>query len=161
MSTATSTSNPSTREPYWLSMKIGHQIYAVPLSEVNEVIRDEELTPVPGAATDLLGIRHLRGRIMPVLDGRRRLGLTDMSPQNPEQVRVITLSCAGQLIGFRVDEVGELLNIHDAEVAAPQAGRATRSDDPVSGVLSWQNDFVALLDPARLCRMQTEVAHVA
>jgi purine-binding chemotaxis protein CheW len=161
MSAVADTLNNSARETHWLSFKIGHQIYAVPLSDVSEVIRDEELTPVPGAAADLLGIRHLRGRIMPVLDGRRRLGLTDMPPQNPEQVRVITLSCAGQLIGFRVDEVGELLNIRDAEISAPQAGRAGRRDDPVSGVLSWQNDFVALLDPGRLCRMETEAAHVA
>lgn len=161
MSAVPNTLKAFARESCWLSLKIGHQIYAVPLNEVSEVIRDAELTPVPGAAVDLLGIRHLRGRIMPVLDGRRRLGLTDMPPQNPEHVRVITLSCAGQLIGFRVDEVGELLNIKDSDVSAPQAGRADRCDDPVSGVLSWQNDFVALLDPSRLCRMDAEAAHVA
>ena len=48
----------------------------------------------------MLGIRHLRGRIMPVLDGRRRLGLTDMPPQNPEQVRVITIGDDEPLIAY-------------------------------------------------------------
>jgi len=145
----------------WLSFQIGHQRYAAPLGEVSEVLRDGELTPVPGAASDLLGIRHLRGRIMPVLDGRRRLGLPEQPPADAERVRVVMLSHAGQMVGLRVDAVGELLNIAGAEVAPPQIGRANRTDDPVSGVLSWQEGFVALLDIGRLCRLTTENTHGA
>lgn len=149
------------RGDQWLSFQIGHQLYAAPLGEVSEVLRDGELTPVPGAASDLLGIRHLRGRIMPVLDGRRRLGLPDQPPVNVERVRVVMLSHAGQLVGLKVDAVGELLNIGGKDVAPPPAGRACREDDPVSGVLSWQDGFVALLDIGRLCRLTTENTHVA
>lgn len=154
---------PSANEPgdLWLSFQIGHQLYAAPLGEVSEVLRDGELTPVPGAAPDLLGIRHLRGRIMPVLDGRRRLGLSDQPPVDPERARVVMLSHAGQMVGLQVDAVGELLNIGGKEVAPPPAGRACRQDDPVSGVLSWQDGFVALLDIGRLCRLTTENTHVA
>ncbi|HEY8328585.1 MAG TPA: chemotaxis protein CheW, partial [Rhodanobacter sp.] len=63
------------RAQHWLSFRIGTQLYAALLDDVSEVIRDGDLTPVPGAAPDLLGVRHLRGRIVPVMDGRRRLGL--------------------------------------------------------------------------------------
>jgi purine-binding chemotaxis protein CheW len=149
------------RGDLWLSFRIGHQLYAAPLGEVSEVLRDGELTPVPGAAPDLLGVRHLRGRIMPVLDGRRRLGLPDQPPVDAERVRVVMLSHAGQLVGLQVDAVGELLNIGGKEVAPPPAGRACRQDDPVTGVLSWQDGFVALLDIGRLCRLKTENTHVA
>lgn len=145
----------------WLSFQIGQQRYAAPLGAVSEVLRDGELTPVPGAASDVLGIRHLRGRIMPVLDGRRRLGLPEQPPVDAERARVVMLSHAGQMVGLRVDAVGELLNIGGAEVAPPQSGRANRPDDPVSGVLSWQDGFVALLDIGRLCRLTTENTHVA
>ncbi len=149
------------RGDLWLSFRIGHQLYAAPLGEVSEVLREGELTPVPGAAPDLLGIRHLRGRIMPVLDGRRRLGLPDQPPVDSERVRVVMLSHAGQLVGLQVDAVGELLNIGGKEVAPPPAGRACRRDDPVTGVLSWQDGFVALLDIGKLCRLTTENTHVA
>ncbi|MDE2247672.1 MAG: purine-binding chemotaxis protein CheW [Pseudomonadota bacterium] len=145
----------------WLSFQIGQQLYAAPLGEVSEVLRDGELTPVPGAAPDLLGVRHLRGRIMPVLDGRRRLGVQEQPPADAERARVVMLSHAGQLVGLRVDGVGELLNIGGQEVAPPPAGRGCRQDDPVSGVLSWKDGFVALLDIGRLCRLTTESAHVA
>lgn len=151
MSAVASVTDP--RGQHWLSFQIGAQLYAAPLIDVSEVIRIGELTPVPGSAADLLGIRHLRGRIVPVLDGRLRLGLPVLPAADPECMRVVMLSSAGQLVGLRVDAVGELLSSDDAEIAPPPPGRASRSDDPVSGVLPWQGGFVALLDVRRLCRM--------
>ncbi|MGP1667146.1 MAG: chemotaxis protein CheW [Rhodanobacter sp.] len=137
----------------WLSFHIGEQLYAAPLAEVSEVIRIGELTPVPGVAADVLGVRHLRGRIVPVLDGRMRLGLPALPALDPEHARVVMLAHEAHLIGLRVDSVGELLNTEGREIAPPPPGRANRVDDPVSGVLAWQGGFVALLDVRRLCRL--------
>jgi purine-binding chemotaxis protein CheW len=145
----------------WLSFRIGTQLYAALLADVDEVIRDGELTPVPGAADDLLGVRHLRGRIVPVMDGRRRLGLPTLPATDPAEVRIVMLSHGGQQVGLRVDAVGELVNSEGQEIAPPPSGRSTRPDDPVSGVLAWQGGFVALLDVRRLCRLNPEGGHVA
>lgn len=149
------------QERHWLSFLIGAQLYAAPLNEVSEVIRIGELTPVPGAAADLLGIRLLRGRIVPVLDGRRRLGLPALPPVDPATVRIVMLTHAGQLAGVQVDAVGELLCSDGIDIAPPPPGRASRPDDPVGGVLSWQGGFVALLDVRQLCRFGGEGNHVA
>ncbi|EIL96845.1 chemotaxis protein CheW [Rhodanobacter thiooxydans] len=146
---------------HWLSFRIGTQLYAAPLDEVSEVIRDGDLTPVPGAAPDLLGVRHLRGRIVPVMDGRRRLGLPALPAADPATARVVMLAQAGQRVGLRVDAVGELLCSDGIEIAPPPPGRASRNDDPVSGVLAWQGGFVALLDVRRLCRADDGSGHVA
>ncbi|WP_426700463.1 chemotaxis protein CheW [Rhodanobacter sp. Col0626] len=149
------------RSQHWLSFRIGEQLYAALLADVGEVIRDGDLTPVPGSATDLLGVRHLRGRIVPVMDGRRRLGLPTLPVADPVTVRIVMLSHAGQQVGLLVDAVGELLCSDGLEIAPPPPGRASRSDDPVSGVLAWQDGFVALLDVRRLCRLSGEESHVA
>ncbi|KZC17902.1 chemotaxis protein CheW [Rhodanobacter sp. FW510-R12] len=151
----------ASHEQHWLSFRIGAQLYAAPLADVSEVIRDGDLTPVPGAAGDLLGVRHLRGRIVPVMDGRRRLGLSPSPPADPLTVRIVMLAHAGQQVGLRVDAVGELLGSDGREIAPPPPGRADRRDDPVSGVLAWQGGFVALLDVRRLCRLDGEDGHVA
>jgi purine-binding chemotaxis protein CheW len=137
----------------WLSFRLGGQLYATPLAQVSEVIRDGELTPVPGAASDLLGIRHLRGRIVPVLDGRRRLDLSDVFEGDEAEVRVVMLAYGTQLVGLRVDAVGDLIAPETKDVAPPLPGGAPRDDDPVHGVLPWQGGFVALLDVRRLCRL--------
>jgi purine-binding chemotaxis protein CheW len=151
------TASPSPEHTHWLTFQLDGQAYAAPLAQVNEVIRVGEVTPVPGAAPDLLGVRHLRGRVVPVLDGRRRLGLAPRESDG-DSVRVVMLTHAGHCIGLRVDEVGELLLPGDDAVAPPPPGRAARSDDPVIGVLPWKGGFVALLDVPRLCRLAEAAA---
>jgi purine-binding chemotaxis protein CheW len=153
----TSSATPSTA-PHWLTFQLDGQAYAAPLAQVSEVIRMGEVTPVPGAAADLLGVRHLRGRVVPVLDGRRRLGLAPHDADG-DSVRVVMLTHAAHWIGLRVDAVGELLLPSDAAIAPPPPGRAARTDDPVTGVLPWKGGFVALLDVRRLCRLpETDAA---
>jgi purine-binding chemotaxis protein CheW len=139
-----------------LSFRLGEQLYATPLAQVSEVIRDGELTPVPGAPSDLLGIRHLRGRIVPVLDGRRRLGLPEAQPGNEADARLVMLAYGSHLVGVRVDAVGDMVSLDAAQIAPPPPGRAEREDDPVQGVLPWQGAFVALLDVRRFCRLPLE-----
>ena len=146
---------------HWLTFHLGAQVYAAPLVEVSEVIRPGEITPVPGAAADLLGVRHLRGRIVPVMDGRRRLALAAQPEPDPAAVRVVMLARDGHLVGLRVDAVGELLSTAGADIASPPPGRVRRADDPVRGVLPWHGGFVALLDVRRLCRLEQGGGNVA
>jgi purine-binding chemotaxis protein CheW len=137
----------------WLSFRLAGQRYAAPLAQVSEVIREGELTPVPGAAGDLLGIRHLRGRIVPVMDGRLRLGLPPLeSDTDATAVRLVVLSHEHHLVGLRVDAVGELLDVAPEAIAPPPPDRALRADDPVYGVLAVPGGFVALLHVPHLCR---------
>ena len=146
--------HPSNQKaPHWLTFQLDGQAYAAPLAQVSEVIRVGEVTPVPGAAADLLGVRHLRGRVVPVLDGRRRRGLPSLDADDGESVRVVMLTYAGHWVGLRVDAVGELLLPGEAAIAPPPPGRAVRADDPVTGVLPWIGGFVALRDVRRLCRL--------
>ena len=137
---------------HWLTFQLDGQAYAAPLAQVSEVIRMGEVTPVPGAAADLLGVRHLRGRVVPVLDGRRRLGLNPRDADG-DSVRVVMLAHGAHWVGLRVDAVGELLLPGDAVAVPPPPGRAARIEDPVTGLLPWKGGFVALLDVRRLCRL--------
>jgi purine-binding chemotaxis protein CheW len=147
------------REP-WLSFQLEGQHYAVLLSQVSEVIRDGIPTPVPGAAADLLGICHLRGNIVPVMDGRRRLGFSHAEGGDPASVRIVVFAHETHRVGLRVDAVGDLLQPKPEAIEPPPA-RSGRVDDPVQAVMGWHGGFVALLDVVRLCRLNQELKDVA
>lgn len=145
--------NASSPDGMWLGFSLKGQRYAVSLASVREVIRPGDITPVPGAPHDVLGVVNLRGQIVPVLDGRRRFGLDgQVDDADLDQQRVIVFDDAGSVVGMRIDVIGEMLQFDADEVAPPPPGRAERRDDPVSGVISRSDGFVALVDVGRLCR---------
>ncbi|MBB3225570.1 purine-binding chemotaxis protein CheW [Luteibacter sp. Sphag1AF] len=138
----------------WLGFILKEQRYAVLLSSVREVIRCGDVTPVPGAPRDVLGILNLRGQIVPVLDGRRRFGLDgSVEPALEDGQRVMVFDDEGSIVGMRIDAIGDMLDLDAGEVAPPPPGRASRRDDPVSGVVTRHDGFIALVDVQRLCRV--------
>jgi purine-binding chemotaxis protein CheW len=138
----------------WLGFVLDGQRYAVTLSCVREVIRCGDVTPVPGAPAEVLGIVNLRGQIVAVLDGRNRLGLPAAAESEfVESGRIVVLENDGGVVGMRIDAIGDMLQLDASEIAAPPPGRAPRRDDPVSGVVTCDDGFVALVDVQRLCRV--------
>jgi purine-binding chemotaxis protein CheW len=137
----------------WLGFSLKGQRYAVSLASVREVIRPGDITPVPGAPDDVLGVVNLRGQIVPVLDGRRRFGLDGTLEEGAEDARrVIVFDDDGTVVGMRIDVIGDMLTFKADDVAPPPPGRAERRDDPVSGVLTRDDGFIALVDVQKLCR---------
>lgn len=137
----------------WLGFSLKGQQYAVSLTAVREVIRPGDITPVPGSPSDVLGIVNLRGQIVPVLDGRRRFGLDgEAAADELDAQRVIVFDDAGTIVGLRIDVIGDMLQFDPAAIALPPPGRAARRDDPVSGVITRDDGFIALVDVGRLCR---------
>jgi purine-binding chemotaxis protein CheW len=136
----------------WLGFSLKGQRYAVPLASVREVIRPGDITPVPGGPHDVLGIVNLRGQIVPVLDGRCRFGLDHGEDAGAEDAhRVIVFDNGGAVVGMLIDVIGEMLQFDAADVDLPPPGRADRRDDPVTGVITRDDGFIALIDVARLC----------
>lgn len=137
----------------WIGFELAGQRYAVDLGQVREIVRPPEITPVPGAAGDVLGVISLRGGILGVLDGCRRLGLATECPATAD-VRLVVFALEGGPVALRVDAIGDVIEAPRAALQAPPAGRSVRADDPVSAVLTDARGFVAVLDAARLCHLQ-------
>lgn len=138
----------------WLGFELAGERYAVPLADVREVIRPDPPTPVPGAPAEVLGIVSLRGTIVTVLDGRRRLGLDDTANGGGPGQRVVVFQHEHDDVGILVDALQDVLDLDldSEELMPPPPGRASCSDDPVLGVLTCGEGFVTLLDAGKLCR---------
>jgi purine-binding chemotaxis protein CheW len=121
----------------------GHE-YALPLACVVEVVRMAALAPVPDAPAHVLGLLDLRGRVVPVLDLRRRLGLAPAEPGLSTPICVVEAGGRGfGLVADAVTDVRPLLGPVERPAGAPQ-------DSPVAGVAHVDGRLVSVLDPARL-----------
>jgi len=135
----------------WIGFTLAGQSYAAPVGRVQEVIRPQDIAPVPGAPAAMRGLMNLRGRLLPVLDGRMRLALRGGVCCDDAAVRVLVLDSEGEKTGLLVEAVGELIRFDENAVGPPPAGRTARVHDPVRGVIRSASGFTALLDVTRLC----------
>jgi purine-binding chemotaxis protein CheW len=121
----------------------GHE-YALPLGCVVEVVRMAALAPVPDAPPHVLGLLDLRGRVVPVLDLRRRLGLAAAEPGLSTPICVV--EAGGRGFGLVADAVTDV-----RPLAGPVERLGDAADDrPVAGAAHVDGRLVSVLDPARL-----------
>ncbi len=134
----------------WLGFELAGHDYAVPLGDVREIIRPEPPAPVPGAPAEVLGIVNLRGSIVTVLDGCRRLGL-DTGNRGPDQ-RVVIFQADDEKIGVRIDALRDVLDLDSGEWMPTAPAPAVRCHDPVLGIVHRDGSVITLLDAGKLCR---------
>ncbi len=89
--------------------ELGAERYGVDIATVYEIIRYQPITAVPRAPAFVEGIINLRGRIIPVVDLRARLGLT--TSEMTKATRIVVAETAGTRVGLIVDGVSEVLMV--------------------------------------------------
>jgi purine-binding chemotaxis protein CheW len=88
----------------YVRFRIAQEAYAVSVLNVLEVASLGEVTPVPGAPREILGVRNLRGKILPVIDLAALLGTRRTQPP----ARLLVAESQGRQAGLAIDEVTEV-----------------------------------------------------
>jgi purine-binding chemotaxis protein CheW len=122
--------------------------YAIDISRVNEIIRVPEITPIPRAPAFVEGVINLRGRIIPVLDLRRRLGL--VSTPSTKASRVAIVEMADHTIGLVVDGVSRVTRFREDVVQPPSPFVAGVNSEYLRGIAKADGQIIILLDLDRV-----------
>ena len=144
--------------------RLGDETYGLPIAAVEEVVRlPEPVTRVPRAPDFVEGVMSLRGRIVPLIDLRRRFEAEGET--TPGRRRVVVTRLRGVLAGFIVDAVSEIADLaQDLLAAAPDfpvaAGGPTEAAQLFDRIVPGEGDrrMVLLVDPqALLDRVETDL----
>lgn len=123
---------------------IGGEMYALDILRIKEVIRPLKVTVVPNAPSFVEGVINLRGAVIPVVDLRKRFGVSQI--QTGQKTRIIICVVSSKVLGLVVDEVIEVRRYTRAEVQpAPNLAKGRDSEFFV-GVCRRGDDLVMVLD---------------
>lgn len=137
------TSHPVTAVSRWCSFRLGDECFAVDSGIVVEVLRCRSLTRVPLAARGMLGLIHLRGRIVPVIDPAESLAVSRRGGFAATPYLVI--APGEEWYGLAVDEILDVIEIEPGRVERP-----TGNAGPLHGTFAAADRLVHLLDPERM-----------
>lgn len=127
---------------------LASEAYGVNIGTVREIIRMQQITHVPEAPQYVDGVINLRGRVIPVIDLRKRFGLA-VSEQT-EDSRIVVVDSAGEDIGVIVDAVTEVLRVPGDAIEPASSLITTEDSYYMDGIAKIGNRLLILLDLDRV-----------
>jgi len=120
---------------------LGDEEYALPITQVHEIIRYTEPRSVASEVDWVRGVISLRGKIVPVYDLASRLGFDS---ERKESAKIVIVETATDMAGVVVDDVEEVLTVEAAQIEDVPAA----DNESIEGIAKIDDRLVILLNPA-------------
>ena len=128
----------------YLAFYLAGEAYAVPIAHIAEILKPLPITEVPRAPRNVMGVMSVRGKLVTVIDLRRRLKLAESPPDARTRI-LLTGAADGEQIGLLVDEVRQVHRLAESEV---EPANVLGGDQPghIAGIGRPPGALLILLD---------------
>ncbi len=127
-----------------VTFKLGSEEFAVDILKVQEINKMMNITKIPNAPAFIEGVINLRGKIIPIVDLRKRLGFKDQ--EYDKSTRIIVVELDGLVLGFIVDSASEVLRIPENTIEPPPTMIADIESEYIEGVGKVDDRLLILLE---------------
>jgi purine-binding chemotaxis protein CheW len=136
------------RELHIVGFRIGRETFGVPIAMVHEIVRVPEITAVPEAPDYVEGVINLRGKIVPVVDLRKRFGEVEI--KSTKKNRILVAEVENKMVGLMVDAASEVMKLPEGDVEPPPNVFEEGELNYVTGVGKLSGRLIILVDLTRI-----------
>jgi purine-binding chemotaxis protein CheW len=133
---------------------VGKYLFGVDVSLVQEVVRLQQMTPVPLAAREIAGLINLRGEVLTAIDLRARLGLPPAETSGREPVNVV-VRVDDEPVSLLVDEIGGVLEVSQVPFEQTPSTVDERVRDLLLGAYTLPDRLLLALNARRVLDVGT------
>lgn len=130
-----------------LTVYIADQQFGIPLTQIQDVIRPQNITPVPLSTQEIEGALNLRGRIVTAVDVRKRLNLPLVD--NKKRMSVV-VEHDGELFSLLIDKVADVLRLDKSRFDKVPSTLDPTWQDVALGIFRLEDDLLIVLDVSKL-----------
>ena len=137
----------------YLTFSLGAEKFAILVDNVQEIIELDRVTKVPNTPPYMLGIINLRGKVLPLLDSRLKLGLSQAEITKKSRIMVLDIETAegkGFQIGALVDIAKDVILLGNDDIQDAPDFENNKAQVPVTGVVNNQGDITMIIDINRI-----------
>lgn len=131
-----------------VGFRVGRETFGVPISLVHEIVRVPEITAVPEAPDYVEGVINLRGKIISVLDLRKRFGEREITESKKNRILVVEVD--GKMVGLIVDAASEVLKLPASEIDLPPNVFEEGELNYVTGVGKLRGRLIIMIDLTKI-----------
>ena len=131
----------------FVTFQMEDETFAVPLTEVQEIIRLPDVVEVPMASTSLAGLANLRGSVLPILNLRQIFTMKNATHDDSTRVVVIN---NGTPVGFIVDRMARVVTAEPREIEDIAGIQSTVDTELLEGIIKRDQSMIMILDTPKL-----------
>jgi purine-binding chemotaxis protein CheW len=132
----------------YLTFSLGAEKFAIPVEHVQEVVEYGHVTKVPNAPDYMAGVINLRGRVLPLLDTKLKLGLPATVQTQRTRILVVEIQEGDKTshLGAMVDVAREVIEINQQEIIDAPGVEQANTTTPITGILNSHGDITLIMD---------------
>lgn len=138
-----------------VSFMLGNEEFGIDILQVQEIIKMIEITEIPNSPDFVEGVINLRGRVIPIIDLRVKLGFETQKVTN--STRIVVVEMNSNTVGFIVDAVNEVLRITTDIIEEPPALVAGINSEFITAVGKLEGRLLILLDLNKLLSLKEKM----
>ena len=123
---------------------LAQEHYGVGIASVDRIIKLQAITAVPRAPSFVEGVTNLRGKVLPVIDLRKRFDLP--AAESTRESRIVVAEMDNSAVGMLVDAVSEVLHVSDEAIEPPSPIVTTVDSGFITGIAKVDEQLIILLD---------------
>lgn len=127
--------------------KLGSEEYTVPITCVQEIIMPQDATHIPKSPNWVEGVINLRGRIIPIIDGRKKFMMESVEASS--DTRIMVLDVEQEVVGLIVDAVEEVVHIETKNID-PAPVDTEQNADFLEGIVKHQERLLIMVNLTKL-----------
>jgi len=131
-----------------IGFSIGRETFGVPIERVHQIVGVPEITAVPDSPDCVEGVINLRGKIVSIVDLRKRFGEKEI--RSHRKNRVLVVEVQGKMVGLIVDSASEVLKIPHADIEQPPNVFEEGDLNYVTGVGKLNGRLIILVDLTKI-----------
>lgn len=146
----------------YITFTLGEEEYAMPITIVEEIVKVEDLIPVPKAKPYFSGVMDIRGKVVNMIDLAKKLGIKELNEidQTPPD-RAIIVNVFKKPTGILVDKVSHVIHLPSTSIDPPPPSVKGISSRYIVGVGKKDNRFIILIDIEKIMSSEdvSEINH--
>jgi purine-binding chemotaxis protein CheW len=139
------------------TFELGTHLCAVEVSQVQEVLLQQPLTPAPGAPTAVAGLINLRGQVVTALDLRVRMGLGGNAHGGDDSFMNVVVRSGDEVWSLLVDRIGDVIEVEQAQFELPPDTLNGPIRELIKGTYTLEDRLLLVLNVQRLLELSDPV----
>jgi len=131
-----------------IGFNVGRETFGVPIELVHQIVGVPDITAVPESPDCVEGVINLRGKIVSIVDLRKRFGEKDI--RNQKKNRILVVEVEGRMVGLIVDSASEVIKIPRSEIEQPPNVFEEGGLNYVTGVGKLNGRLIILVDLTKI-----------